>query len=118
MTTTSLLPELTYEDVSALDSQSRYGRSEASMQLAVRRILGRHLAPFREVCREQVEDPDGWRQNCNKPAEFLLWGKLFAPEVLGPRCYDHAVAHTHHSMPSRVDQWAVMDLRSTLGDPS
>ncbi len=67
-------------------------------------------AALRESCREEMRDGD----RCNKPAEFLLWGKLFERKAFGPRCYDHAVRHTDHSMPSRVDQWAVMDLRAGL----
>jgi hypothetical protein len=64
---------------------------------------------LRETCREW---PDGADDRCNAPAEFILWGKLFPPEALGPRCYDHAVEHTGHNMPARVDQWAVFDLRA------
>lgn len=60
------------------------------------------------VCREW---PEGEVNPCNAPAEFVLWGKLFPREALGPRCYDHAVTHTHWDMPSRVSQWAVIDLR-------
>lgn len=52
---------------------------------------------------------------CDQPAEFVLWGKLLPPTALGPRCYDHAVAHTHWTMPARSDQWAVIDLRQIQG---
>jgi hypothetical protein len=62
-----------------------------------------------QTCREEVELEDGGR--CGARAEFLLWGKLFPKEALGPRCYDHAVKWTHHSLPTKVDQWAVLDLR-------
>lgn len=45
------------------------------------------------------------------PADFIIWGKLAAPEGLGPKCYDHAVKYLGRSMPSRSDQYAVVDLR-------
>ncbi len=47
------LPQLTYEDICALDAQSRYGRSEVSMQLAVRRMIARHQA---KTIRTLLED--------------------------------------------------------------
>ena len=67
------------------------------------------VTEVREWCREEGDFPHGDR--CNERAEFLLWGKLFPSEALGPRCYAHAVKHTHWGMPSRPDQWAVLDLR-------
>lgn len=70
---------------------------------------------LRETCREW---PDDAFDRCNQPAEFILWGKLFPPEALGPRCYEHAVKHTGHSMPSQVDQWAVFDLRTRAARPN
>lgn len=62
-----------------------------------------------ETCREWGEDDP---RRCGKPAEFILWGKLLPKEAFGPRCYDHAVKHIGHDMPSRVDQYAVYDLRA------
>jgi hypothetical protein len=58
-----------------------------------------------EWCRE--EDEEGNR--CGAPAEFILWGKLFKPEALGPRCYDHAAKHASHRAlgPREVKQWAI-----------
>lgn len=44
-------------------------------------------------------------------ADFILWGKLFPPEALGPRCYDHAAKHIGWAGMSQIDQWAVYDLR-------
>jgi hypothetical protein len=41
-------------------------------------------------------------------AEFILWGKFFRREALGPRCYDHAAEWIDIF---RVDQYAVYDLR-------
>ena len=61
-----------------------------------------------EWCREDL--PNGER--CNKPAEFILWGKLFPKEGLGPRCYDHAAKHAGHRAlsPSTVEQYAIYVL--------
>ena len=44
-------------------------------------------------------------------ADFILWGRFFPPEALGPRCYDHAESHLGHAAMSRIDQYAVFDLR-------
>lgn len=66
--------------------------------------------PVREYCREDIE-VDGLPERCNAPADFILWGKLFPSQALGPRCYDHAVKHLSHGAMSRVDQHAVLDLR-------
>ena len=46
-------------------------------------------------------------------ADYLLWGKLFPPEALGPRCYEHAAKVLGNGM-SRLDQYAVLDLRGLL----
>lgn len=61
-----------------------------------------------EWCREDL--PSGER--CHKPAEFILWGKLFPPEGLGPRCYDHAAKHAGHRAlsPGTVEQYAIYVL--------
>jgi hypothetical protein len=64
-----------------------------------------------ETCREEVGE---FGERCNERAEFLLWGKLFPKEALGPRCYDHAVKWTHHSMPSRNSQWVMRSPSSLL----
>jgi len=82
-------------------------------------------ALVREGCREELGAPT--YDKCNKPAEFVLWGKLIEPEALGPRCYDHAAKHVGHGMLSRrlagSDGYqleaAIMDLRPlrrVLGD--
>lgn len=55
-------------------------------------------------CRDQ-EPPVQTR------AEFILWGKLFAPEAFGPKCYDHAAEHIGWAGMSMIDQYAVYDLR-------
>ena len=59
-------------------------------------------------CRERGAN----ERRCGAPADFILWGKMFARDALGPRCHDHAVAHAGLRMPSSVDHWAVIDLRA------
>jgi hypothetical protein len=59
----------------------------------------------REHCRECRDEDRHVR------ADFILWGKLLPPEVLGPRCYDHAAKHIGHSGMQQIEQWAVYDLR-------
>lgn len=63
-----------------------------------------------ERCREDL-GPDHDYERCNAPAEFVLWGKLIAPEGLGPRCYDHAAKHVGHRALAPESGWAIMDLR-------
>lgn len=60
-----------------------------------------------EYCREcrDLEPPVHTR------AEFILWGKLFPAEAFGPKCYDHAAKHLGWQAMSRIDQYAVYDLR-------
>jgi hypothetical protein len=58
---------------------------------AIRRNVG--------SCREWIADSN----RCGARAEYVLWGKLFDPDALGPRCYDHAAMHAGHR---------------ALGDPS
>jgi hypothetical protein len=41
-------------------------------------------------------------------AEFIIWGKLFPPQALGPRCWNHAAPWFDIS---RIEQYAVYDLR-------
>lgn len=43
---------------------------------------------MRDLLREQCLET-----NCNKPAEFIIWGRLFPRASLGPRCYIHARKH-------------------------
>jgi hypothetical protein len=45
-----------------------------------------------EHCRNWIGD-----ERCGKPAEFIVWGKLFDPDALGPRCYDCAAAQVGHN---------------------
>jgi len=62
--------------------------------------------PVVEWCRELLED----HSRCPNIAEFLIWGKLFPPEALGPRCYDCAAKHVgHRNLGGK--QAAILDLR-------
>jgi hypothetical protein len=73
------------------------------------RPSGRQCVPeVREHCREDLGPPSYVR--CNEQAEFLLWGKLFPPEALGPRCYEHAAKHAGHRALGDP-AWAIFDLR-------
>jgi hypothetical protein len=47
-----------------------------------------------EFCRHIVNDE---QDHCGKPAEFIVWGKLFPKEALGPRCYDHMADQLGHT---------------------
>lgn len=60
-----------------------------------------------ECCREcrDFEPPLYTR------ADFILWGKLLPPEAMGPKCYDHTADHLGWFAMSRIDQYAVYDLR-------
>jgi len=70
------------------------------------------MLPKREYCREELGEAANF-ERCNQPAEFILWGKLFRPDALGPRCYDHAAHHVGHSALSPNDRlaYAIYDLR-------
>lgn len=62
-----------------------------------------------EWCRA-CRDKDSLTQ-----AEFIIWGKYFPPEHLGPRCYDHTADAVRNNM-SQVDQYAIFDLRGLSRD--
>jgi hypothetical protein len=73
-----------------------------------------------DVPRQSTVEVIEWCRECRDereygapgvPAEFILWGKLLPPEALGPRCYSHAAKHLGHHGMSRIDQYAVLDLR-------
>lgn len=62
----------------------------------------------REWCRECKDEREFGAPGV--PADFILWGKLFPPEALGPKCWMHAEKHIGRGM-TQIDQWAVYDLR-------
>ena len=71
--------------------------------------LQQHVGPCREWVPEVAD-------NCNAPAEFVLWGKLIPPEGLGPRCFDHARKHVgYHALGSRSG-WALIRLADLAYD--
>lgn len=67
-----------------------------------RRELGADAVPARRRTYDR----------CNEPAEFILWGKLFPNEALGPRCYDCALEQIgdHHALAPNSG-YALVDLR-------
>jgi hypothetical protein len=65
-----------------------------------------------ETCRACLDEQrDGGDWGPAPAADFILWGKLLPPEHLGPRCYDHAREALGWAAMSRIDQYAVFDLR-------
>lgn len=58
--------------------------------------------PADEYCRNWVPKPPyGNEDRCGNPATFIIWGKMFPPEMLGPRCetcaYDQLTAAGYHT---------------------
>jgi hypothetical protein len=67
------------------------------------------MSRVEESCREWVDQKMNY---CSERAQFILWGKLFPPDALGPRCYDHAAVHLRGDMSAHnIEQTAVYDLR-------
>jgi hypothetical protein len=74
-------------------------------------ILAAVAAMGNEACREWVDEV---ANTCKERADFILWGKMFPPEALGPRCLTHAESHVgwrNISSASQISQWAIYDLR-------
>lgn len=69
------------------------------------------MSEVRESCREWVDETF---DRCSRPAAAILWGKLFPPEALGPRCREHAETHLQgRSLPEALREgWAIFDLRN------
>lgn len=60
-----------------------------------------------EFCHRRLEP---WGEWCGKDAEFVIWGKLFPTDALGPRCYDCAAEQIGHA--ALGDKYyAILDLR-------
>lgn len=63
-----------------------------------------------------IEQPSvEWCRSCSyrhrrRPAEFIVWGRRFPPEALGPRCYDCAVAQIGHAPLYRGSKYAVFRI--------
>ena len=64
--------------------------------------------PVREGCRQWLPDK---ADNCWAPAAFIVWGKLFDRDELGPRCADHMPERIRDVPAGVTAQWAVFDLR-------
>ena len=61
-----------------------------------------------ESCRECRDEG----KEIPVPATVIIWGKLFPPEALGPKCDNHAAIHIGGDYYSpRLANWAVFDLR-------
>ncbi len=91
-----------------IDADEHYRRVEdlnarvSDLEAAARGVL--------TVCREWRDKAPVFAKSVT-PADFILWGKLFPPEALGPKCYEHAAKHIGYSGMSQIDQYAVVDLR-------
>lgn len=72
------------------------------------------MQPVRESCR--TWDDEKWNR-CGAKAVVLVWGKLFDPEDLGPKCIDHLPEAVLPYWPHRLDQIAVLDLRELFRTP-
>lgn len=79
------------------------------VERALRATVQPSAVPLREWCRHW---PDGANNRCGALAEFILWGKFFPPEALGPRCHDHALPYSRLDTHT-VEQSAIYDLRPT-----
>jgi hypothetical protein len=87
----------------------REARAEVIRLRVENERLREALRPFAQMhCREWIGEDKF--NHCNAPAEFVLWGKLFPADALGPRCYDHAAAHAGHRALGDPS-WAIIDLR-------
>lgn len=67
-----------------------------------------------EFCREWVDEKGNY---CYEDAEVILWGKLFPPEALGPRCWTHGNDHVDlvGGLNEAIrQQWAIFDLRKLV----
>lgn len=53
--------------------------------------------PQKLACRREF--PERSYERCGKPAEFIVWGKLFPKEALGPRCRDCLEDQCGHRAP-------------------
>ena len=76
-------------------------------ETGTRELVAREIARFVGPCRE--ENGDGER--CGKETEYVLWGKLFPAEALGPRCYDCAAKHVAHMGLASRSGWALVHIR-------
>lgn len=76
-----------------------------------------------ESCRNWVTPPPFRAlDRCGNPAVYILWGKLFPADLLGPRCYTCAVdqltaaGYHSHSALQKDSGYAIYHIPSD--DPS
>lgn len=72
-------------------------------QHTTEKAIQRYVGPCREWPPEAGDI-------CGAPAEYVLWGKLIPAQGLGPRCYECARRHVHHSMLEPRMHAAVIDV--------
>lgn len=63
----------------------------------------------REVLACRREFPERSYERCGKPAKYIVWGKLFPKEALGPRCRDCLEDQCGHRGPTDPI-YAIYDL--------
>lgn len=66
-----------------------------------------------EFCHNRSGPTGEW---CGKPAEFIVWGKLFPPDALGPRCYDCAAEQIGHNALAARSGYAIYRLPEAHAD--
>lgn len=112
MTTKPLTPEQIREAVVAAISDRMWISRETAESIfdgAVASLPNTDVQGVSEGCRRWIESKNNC---CFEPARYIVWGKLFPPEHLGPRCSD-CFADEHPEIPIyRLDQYAVFDLAS------
>lgn len=66
---------------------------------------------FKTTCRRDLGEEHN-HQRCGKPAQYIVWGKLFPKEALGPRCYECAAEQVgHHGLvPGNPQGYAIHHL--------
>lgn len=71
------------------------------------------MSEVREYCREWPMDAI---HRCDQPAVAIIWGKLYPPEALGPRCEEHiAKHHGGRGLPELLRLgYALFDLRNLV----
>jgi hypothetical protein len=70
----------------------------------------------RETCRRDLVFADRHHEYCGKPAEYIVWGKLFPSEALGPRCADCVAEQLPTVRLDRLDQYAIYRLPAPLSE--
>lgn len=67
------------------------------------------MATERLACRNWIGG-DWGGDHCNKPARYIVWGKLNPPENLGPRCEDCLLDQQPGLRLYQLDQYAIYEL--------